>query len=74
MFKDLGWLSVPGRLDYSKSFLTYGAINKISPEYISNHLKPMSETHTRNLQSSANGLLYVPKARFVLYEIYFPVL
>ena len=58
MFKELRWLSVPDRLKYNKAVLTYRAVNNLSPEYISKLLKPMSEVHNLNLQSSVNGTLY----------------
>ena len=61
MFNQLGWLSIPDRLKYNKAVLTYRAINNLSPEYITQLLKPVSEIHTLNL-SSENGSLYVPKA------------
>lgn len=68
MFNRLGWLSVPDRLKYNKATLTYRAINNLSPEYITELLKPISEVHTLNLRSSTNGSLYVPKARTALYD------
>ena len=74
MLKELGWLSVPDRLNYNNAHLTYRVINNMLPEYISNLLKPMSVADTLNIQSSAYGLLYVPKVRTALYESSFPVL
>ena len=67
MFSQLGWLSIPDRLKYNKAVLTYRAINNLSPEYITQLLKPVSEIHTLNL-SSENGSLYVPKARLALFD------
>ena len=68
MFSQLGWLSIPDRLKYNKAVLTYRAINNLSPEYITQLLKPVSEVHTLNLRSSENGSLYVPKARTALFD------
>ena len=68
MFKELRWLSVPDRLKYNKTVLTYRAVNNLSPEYISKLLKPMSEVHNLNLRSSVNGTLYVSKSRISLYD------
>ena len=42
---------------------SYRAINTISPEYISNLLKPMSEAHTLHLRLSSYGLLNVSMER-----------
>ena len=61
MFSQLGWLSIPDRLKYNKAVLTYRAINNLSPEYITQLLKPVSEVHTLNLRSSENGSLYCRK-------------
>ena len=68
MFSQLGWLSIPDRLKYNKAVLTYRAINNLSPEYITQLLKPVSEVHTLSLRSSENGSLYVPKARTALFD------
>lgn len=68
MFSKLGWLSIQDRLKYNKAVLTYRAVNNLSPEYITQLLKPVSEVHPRNLRSSENGSLYVPKARTALYD------
>ena len=73
MFSQLGWLSIPDRLKYNKAVLTYRAINNLSPEYITQLLKPVSEVHTLNLRSSENGSLYVPKARTALFDGLFRV-
>ena len=68
MFDRLEWLSVPTRLMYNKAVLTYIALNNLAPAYISGLLKPVSETHTRSLRSSKNGLLSVPRSRTALYD------
>ena len=68
MFSQLGWLSFPDRLKNNKAVLTYRAINNLSPEYITQLLKPVSEVHTLNLRSSENGSLYAPKARIALFD------
>ena len=44
---------------YNKAVLTYKALNNLTPEYVSNMLKPVSQTHGLNLRSSENGDLYV---------------
>ena len=63
MFDRLEWLSVPKRLMHNKAVLTYKALNNLAPAYISGLLKPVSETHTRSLRSSENGLLFMPRSR-----------
>lgn len=61
MFNELRWQSVPSRLKYNKAVLTYKAINYMTPEYLSNLLKPVSQTYYLNLRSSENGILHVPR-------------
>ena len=51
MFQELGWLPVPNRIDYNKAVLTYRALNNLTPAYITNLLKPMSQVHSLNLRS-----------------------
>ena len=55
--------------NYNKAVLTYKALNKLTPPYrsISDLLKPVSEACTRQLRSSENGLLAVPRSRTALY-------
>ena len=61
-------MSVSGRCNYNKAVLTYKALNKLTPSYISDLLKPVSETSTRQLRSSENGSLAVPRSRTALYD------
>ena len=68
MFQELNWPSIENRLKYNKAVLTYRALNKLTPDYISNLLKPLSETHSLNLRSSENGSLHIPLARTALYD------
>ena len=68
MFKDLNWLSVESRVKYNKAVFIYRALNNMAPEYITNLLTPMSETHSLNLRSCENGTLYNPMAQTSLYK------
>ena len=68
MFQELGWSPVPNRIYYNKAVLTYRALNNLTPAYITNVLKPMSQVHSLNLRLSENGSLYVPKSRTSLYS------
>ena len=68
MFQELGWSPVPNRIKYNKAVLTYRALNNLTPAYITNLLKPMSQVHSLNLRSSENGSLYIPKSRTSLYS------
>ena len=68
MFQELGWSPVSNRIKYNKAVLTYRALNNLTPAYITNLLKQMSQIHFLNLRSSENGSLYVPKSRTSLYS------
>lgn len=68
MFRDLEWQPVNKRLAYNKAILIYKALNHLTPEYITNMLMPMSETHSRNLRSSSAGTLLVPRSRTSLFD------
>ena len=47
MFNELGWSTIENRHNYNKAVLTYKALNDLTPEYISNLLKPTFETHSQ---------------------------
>ena len=68
MFEELGWQTIPKRLMYNKAVLTFKALNNLTPSYISNLLKPMSESHQLSLRSSNNGLLSIPRSRSALFD------
>ena len=68
MFNELGWSTIENRHNYNKVVLTYKALNDLTPEYISNLLKPTFETHNRNLRSATNGSLSVPRSRTSLFD------
>ena len=44
MFQELSWPTIENRLKYNKAVFTYRALNKLTPDYISNLLKPLSES------------------------------
>ena len=68
MFQQLEWMSVTSRINYNKAVFTYKALNNLTPSYISDLLKPTSQAHTRNLRSSENGSLTIPKTKTALYS------
>ena len=51
-----------------KAVFTYKALNNLSPQYIADLLKPVSETHNRTLRSSVNGALAVPRSHSSLFD------
>ena len=68
MFNELEWSTIANRHNYNKAVLTFKALNDLTPEYISNLLKPTFETHNRHLRSATNGSLSVPRSRTPLFD------
>ena len=68
MFNELGWSTIVNHHNYNKAVLTLKALNDLTPEYISNLLKPTFETHNRNFLSATNGSLSVPRSRTTLFD------
>ena len=50
MFKELIWLPIVKRLNYNKAVFTYKAMNNLIPQYTTDLLKPVAETHNRSLR------------------------
>ena len=68
MFETLNWLPIHKRLKYYKAGFTYKVLNNLSPQYITDLLKPVSKTHNGTLRSSVNGALTVPRSRSSLFD------
>ena len=68
MFKELSWLPIVKRLKYNEAVFTYKAMNNLTPQYITDLLKPVAEAHNRTLRSSVNGALAVPRSHSSLFD------
>ena len=68
MFAEPGWQTFNKQLAYNKAVFTYKALNSQTPQYISELLKPVAETHDRHLRSSSNGTLAVPRSRTSVFD------
>ena len=73
MFQRLRWMTVSQRINYNKAVLTYKALNNLTPAYISDLLTLTAIAYNRNLRSSENGSLMVPKSRTSFYTGSFTV-
>ena len=73
MFQRLRWMTVSQRINYNKAVLTYKALNNLTLAYISDLLTPTAIAYNRNLRSSENGSLMVPKTRTSFYTGSFTV-
>ena len=67
MFNALGWQTIKKRHSYNKAVIIYKALNNLTPLYISDLLKPISQTHNRTLRSTTNGSLAVPRSKKAMY-------
>ena len=61
MFQRLRWMTAFQRINYNKAVLTYMALNNLTLSYLSDLLTPTAILYNRNLRSSENGSLMVPK-------------
>ena len=65
VLENLHWLPVSHRITYKILLLTYKALNGLAPQYIKDLLIPYSAA--RNLRSTNQNLLTVPKSRLSTY-------
>ena len=68
MFTKLDWLAFPDRVIYLKALQMYKTINGNAPDYLKALFTFSSEIHTRDLRSSSQSLLYIPKPKSELYR------
>ena len=61
LLQTLGFMSVRDRITYATGCMMYKVKNEMSPSYLNECFKPVSEVHRVNTRGSANGHLYVPK-------------
>ena len=73
MFDLLKWMPIHKDLLYNKAMLAYKALNGLTPEYITNMLTPKSQVHDRQLRSSVDDTLMVPRSHTSLYDRSFSV-
>ena len=70
MFRELNWFPIENRLKYNKAVCTYRALNKLTPDYISNILKPLSESHSLktllHVQPRSYGMLYLKLSEMLI--------
>ena len=69
----LRWMPVSQRIYHNNAVLTYSALNNRIPSYISDLLTPTAFAYNRNIRSSENGSLMVPKTRLSFYTSSFTV-
>lgn len=73
MFKRLGWLSFPKRVQYHTCLMVYKSINGMTPDYISSMLTLVSDHHERQTRQSSNDKLHVPRSRTSYFDKAFSI-
>lgn len=68
MFTQLRWMTFPERVNYQKAILVYKIMHNLTPSYLQTLFQFTNEVHTRNLRSTAENLLYVPKPNYEIYR------
>ena len=64
VLQDLGWLSIPRRIDLRLARLTFLCLKDSAPAYLSEQLCEVASMFGRShLRSAASGLLAVPRVR-----------
>ncbi len=64
--RKLHWLPIESRIKFKVLVLTYKALHDLSPEYLKQMLS--SYVPSRNLQSSVENLLRVPKCKMATHS------
>jgi len=66
LFQELKWMTVYERLQYKTATLVFKSLTNISPLYLSSKFHTVIEN--RQLRSSTNNLLYVPKPNLEIFR------
>lgn len=68
LFDELGWLVFPERVKLQKAIMLFKTMNNFMPTYIKELFHYTNQIHDRNLRSTSENLLYVPKPNYELYR------
>ena len=60
-FAELDWKIFPERVKFQKAIMMFKSMNNLAPPYIDKLFQHTNEIHNRNLRSTTEDLLYVPK-------------
>ena len=58
---ELDWKIFPERVKFQIAIMMFKSMNNLAPPYIDQLFQHTNEIHNRNLRSTAEDLLYVPK-------------
>ncbi len=63
MFKSLNWMPLRDRVTYRKACIMYKRLNGLAPVYMSEMMKYVHESHSRDTTTSARSNLSVPSGK-----------
>lgn len=68
LFAELNWMTFPERVKFQKAILMFKTMNNLAPTYMNSLFHYTNEIHNRNLRSTTENLLYVPKPKCEIYR------
>ena len=68
LFTELNWTTFPKRDNFHKAVMMFKTINNLTPMYVNNIFQYTNEIRHRNLRSTSENLLYVPKPNCKIYR------
>ena len=68
LFAELNWMTFPERVQFQKAIMMFKIMNNLAPTYMNNLFQYTNEIHNRNLRSTTENLLYVPKPKCEIFR------
>ena len=68
LFAELNWMTFPERVQFQKAIMMFKTMNNLAPTYMNNLFQYTNEIHNRNLRSTTENLLYVPKPKCEIFR------
>jgi len=59
ILRDLHWLRSPERIDFKLAVLTYGCLQGLTPQYLSDYIQSVANSNHRRLRSSSSSQLVI---------------
>ena len=73
MFKSLKWMSFRDRIEYHTCVMVYKTLNNLTPEYITDLLSNVSNSHSQQLRSETRNMLRIPRSHTASFDNSFSV-
>ena len=68
LFAQLNWMTFPERVKFQKAIMMYKSMKNLGPSSIGQLFPHTNEIHRRNLRSTSDDLLYVPKPNSEIFR------